>query len=148
MPHQTLIDKQSLIDKQLALTQLKGVGPKLAQQFADWGIHDLVNLLFHLPFRYEDRTRITPISALRPQQTYVVQGVVRSSQILFGKRRSLSIRIQDQSGSLGLRFYHFTAAQKKQFEEGAEIRCYGEARRGASGLEIYHPEYQIVSTDE
>ena len=148
MPHQTLIDKQSLIDKQLALTQLKGVGPKLAQQFADWGVHDLVNLLFHLPFRYEDRTRITPISALRPQQTYVVQGVVRSSQILFGKRRSLSIRIQDQSGSLGLRFYHFTAAQKKQFEEGAEIRCYGEARRGASGLEIYHPEYQIVSTDE
>lgn len=139
---------QSLIDKQLALTQLKGVGPKLAQQFSDWGIHDLVNLLFHLPFRYEDRTRITPIAALRPQQTYVVQGFVRSSQILFGKRRSLSVRIQDQSGSLGLRFYHFTAAQKKQFEEGAEIRCYGEARRGASGLEIYHPEYHIVTSNE
>jgi ATP-dependent DNA helicase RecG len=142
MPH------QSLIDKNLALTQLKGVGPKMAQQFADWGIHDLVNLLFHLPFRYEDRTRITAIGALRPQQTCVVQGVVRSSQILFGKRRSLSVRIQDQSGSLGLRFFHFTASQKSQFLEGTEIRCYGEARRGASGLEIYHPEYQIVSADE
>jgi ATP-dependent DNA helicase RecG len=139
---------QSLIDKNLALTQLKGVGPKMAQQFADWGIHDLVNLLFHLPFRYEDRTRITPIGALRPQQTYVVQGVVRSSQILFGKRRSLSVRIQDQSGSLGLRFFHFTASQKSQFSDGTEIRCYGEARRGASGLEIYHPEYQVVSADE
>ena len=142
MPH------QSLIEKQIALTQLKGVGPKLAQQFSDWGIHDLVNLLFHLPFRYEDRTRITPIAAMRPQQTYVVQGLVKSSQILFGKRRSLSVRIQDQSGSLGLRFYHFTASQKKQFDDGAEIRCYGEARRGASGLEIYHPEYQLVSADE
>jgi ATP-dependent DNA helicase RecG len=139
---------QSLIEKQIALTQLKGVGPKLAQQFSDWGIHDLVNLLFHLPFRYEDRTRITPIAAMRPQQTYVVQGFVKSSQILFGKRRSLSVRIQDQSGSLGLRFYHFTASQKKQFDDGAEIRCYGEARRGASGLEIYHPEYQLVSADE
>lgn len=139
---------QSLIEKQLSLTQLKGVGPKLAQQFSDWGIHDLVNLLFHLPFRYEDRTRVTPIAALRPQQTYVVQGFVKSSQILFGKRRSLSIRINDQTGSLGLRFYHFTASQKKQFENGAEIRCYGEARRGASGLEIYHPEYQLVSTEE
>ncbi|MFT5136907.1 MAG: ATP-dependent DNA helicase RecG [Arenicella sp.] len=139
---------QTLIDKQLALTQLKGVGPKLAQQFSDWGIHDLVNLLFHLPFRYEDRTQVTPIAALRPQQTYVVQGFVRSSQILFGKRRSLSVRIQDQSGSLGLRFYHFTASQKKQFESGVEIRCYGEARRGSSGLEIYHPEYQLVSADE
>ena len=139
---------QSLIDKQLALTQLKGVGPKLAQQFSDWGIHDLVNLLFHLPFRYEDRTQITPMAMLRPQQTYVVQGFVRSSQILFGKRRSLSVRIQDQSGSLGLRFYHFTASQKKQLENGAEIRCYGEARRGASGLEIYHPEYQVVASDE
>lgn len=142
------MSNKTLIDKHLALTQLKGVGPKLAQQFADWGIHDLVNLLFHLPFRYEDRTRVTPIAALRPQQTYVVQGFVRSSQILFGKRRSLSVRIQDQSGSLGLRFYHFTAAQKNQFADGIEIRCYGEARRGASGLEIYHPEYQIVATDE
>lgn len=142
MPHKTLIDKH------LALTQLKGVGPKLAQQFSDWGIHDLVNLLFHLPFRYEDRTRVTPIAALRPQQTYVVQGFVRSSQILFGKRRSLSVRIQDQSGSLGLRFYHFTASQKNQFENGAEIRCYGEARRGSSGLEIYHPEYQLVSAED
>ena len=139
---------QSLIEKQLSLTQLKGVGPKLAQQFSDWGIHDLVNLLFHLPFRYEDRTRVTPIAALRPQQTYVVQGFVKSSQILFGKRRSLSVRINDQTGSLGLRFYHFTASQKKQFENGAEIRCYGEARRGASGLEIYHPEYQLVSAEE
>lgn len=139
---------QSLIDKQVALTQLKGVGPKLAQQFSDWGIHDLINLLFHLPFRYEDRTRITAIAALRPQQTYVVQGFIKSSQILFGKRRSLSVRIQDQTGSLGLRFYHFTASQKKQFENGAEIRCYGEARRGASGLEIYHPEYQLVNADD
>ena len=139
---------KSLVEKQLSLTQLKGVGPKLAQQFSDWGIHDLINLLFHLPFRYEDRTRITPIAGLRPQQTCVVQGFVRSSQILFGKRRSLSIRIQDQSGSLGLRFYHFTATQKKQFDNGAEVRCYGEARRGASGLEIYHPEYQIISNNE
>jgi ATP-dependent DNA helicase RecG len=142
MPH------QSLIEKHLALTQLKGIGPKLAQQFADWGIHDLVNLLFHLPFRYEDRTRVTPIGTMHPQQTYVVQGFVRSSQILFGKRRSLSVRIQDQSGSIGLRFFHFTAAQKNQFSDGTEIRCYGEARRGASGLEIYHPEYQVVSTSE
>ncbi|MGK0248304.1 MAG: ATP-dependent DNA helicase RecG [Oleispira sp.] len=142
------MSNQSLIDKNLALTQLKGVGPKMAQQFADWGIHDLVNLLFHLPFRYEDRTHITAIGALRPQQTCVVQGVVRSSQILFGKRRSLSVRIQDPSGSLGLRFFHFSASQKSQFSQGSEIRCYGEARRGASGLEIYHPEYQIVSADE
>ena len=139
---------QSLIAKNIALTQLKGVGPKLAQQFSDWGIHDLVNLLFHLPFRYEDRTKITPIAALHPQQTYVVQGFVRSSQILFGKRRSLSVRIQDQTGSLGLRFYHFSAAQKHQFSQGAEIRCYGEARRGASGLEIYHPEYHIVGDND
>ena len=58
------------------------------------------------------------------------------------------MRIQDQSGSLGLRFYHFTASQKNQFENGAEIRCYGEARRGSSGLEIYHPEYQLVSAED
>lgn len=142
----------SLLDKQLSLTRLKGVGPKLAQQFSEWGIDSLSELLFHLPFRYEDRTRINPIGSLRPNQPAVVQGFVKGSSILFGKRRSLLVKIQDGTGTLSLRFYHFSAAQKKQFDQAGDknlmLRCYGEPRRGASGLEIYHPEYQLVEEEE
>lgn len=54
------------------------------------------------------------------------------------------MKLQDASGVISLRFYHFNAAQKKQFSSGNTLRCYGEPRRGASGLEIYHPEYELL----
>ncbi|WP_221793678.1 ATP-dependent DNA helicase RecG [Oceanobacter mangrovi] len=132
------------MDAQLDLTRLKGVGPKLKEQLQRLNIQSLSELLFHLPFRYEDRSRIQPIGSLNHQQPAVVQGEVRAADVLMGKRRSLLVKLADHTGTISLRFYHFNAAQKKQFQRGALVRCYGEARRGASGLELYHPEYQIL----
>ncbi len=123
------------------ITELKGVGPKLAEQLHKLQIRSLADLFFHLPFRYEDRSQITPIGALQPMRPAVIQGEVRGATVLFGKRRSLLVKLQDHSGVISLRFYHFSAAQKNQFSSGTTIRCYGEPRRGASGLELYHPEY-------
>ncbi len=130
-----------------AVTALRGVGPRLAEKLAALGIHTVQDLLFHLPLRYQDRTRITPIGALQPSIDAVIEGEVRAADIVFGRRRSLVCRIQDGTGTLTLRFYHFSAAQKQQFATGARVRCFGEPRRGASGLEIYHPEYRIVDGD-
>ena len=130
------------------LTELKGVGPKLAEQLHKLHIHTLADLFFHLPFRYEDRSRITPIGALQPMSPAVFQGEVRGANILFGKRRSLLVKLQDHSGTVSLRFYHFNAAQKNQMSVGTTLRCYGEPRRGASGLEIYHPEYSVIRDDD
>ncbi len=123
------------------ITELKGVGPKLAEQLHKLQIRSLADLFFHLPFRYEDRSQITPIGALQPMRPAVIQGEVRGATVLFGKRRSLLVKLQDHSGVISLRFYHFSTAQKNQFSTGTTIRCYGEPRRGASGLELYHPEY-------
>lgn len=128
------------------LTRLKGVGPKLAEQLGKLDIHTLEDLLFHLPFRYEDRSRIVPISNLHPMQPAVIQGEVTRVDVVFGKRRSLVVRLQDHTGGLNLRFYHFNAAQKNGFRNGQWLRCYGETRRGASGLELYHPEYKLLSS--
>ena len=127
------------------ITELKGVGPKLAEQLEQkLHIRTLADLFFHLPFRYEDRSRNTPIGAVQPMRPAVIQGEVRGATILFGKRRSLLVKVQDHTGLVNLRFYHFNAAQKNQFRTGAIVRCYGEPRRGASGLELYHPEYSIL----
>ena len=126
------------------LTDLKGVGPKLAGQLEKLQIRTLADLYFHLPFRYEDRSRVTPIGGVQPMRSVVFQGEVKGSSVLFGKRRSLLVKVQDHTGVVNLRFYHFNAAQKKQFSTGATVRLYGEPRRGASGLEFYHPEYQII----
>lgn len=126
------------------LTELKGVGPKLAEQLAKLDIHNLTDLLFHLPFRYEDRSRITPIGALQPLHSAVIQGEVRGHSVVMGKRRSLLVKVQDHTGLVNLRFYHFSTAQKNQFTPGTLLRCYGEPRSGSSGLEFYHPEYSLL----
>ncbi|HZJ93552.1 MAG TPA: ATP-dependent DNA helicase RecG [Thiopseudomonas sp.] len=130
------------------VTVLKGIGPAMAEKLAKVGIENLQDVLFHLPSRYQDRTRITPIGALRPGQDAVVVGVVMAASIVMGKRRSLLVRIQDGSGGLTLRFFHFSMAQKNALEKGVQVRCYGEVRPGATGLEIYHPEYRVHNPDE
>ena len=127
-----------------AITTLKGVGAQLALKLAKLEIYTLQDLLFHLPRRYADRTRISPIGGLQPNQHVVIEGDIRGADIVFGKRRSLLCRVQDGSGSISLRFYHFSGAQKNNMVKGQRIRCYGETRRGASGLELYHPEYQLL----
>ncbi len=130
------------------VTALRGVGPRLARQLEDYGITQVEDLLFHLPLRYQDRTRVTPIAALQEGGEVSVEGEVRLADIVFGRRRSLVARIQDGTGTLTLRFFHFSAAQKNSLQPGARLRCFGQVRRGASGFEIFHPEYRLLADDE
>ncbi|WP_415905899.1 ATP-dependent DNA helicase RecG [Neptuniibacter sp. QD48_55] len=138
----------SLLLAAIPVTELKGVGAALEQKLNNLGIQNLQDLLFHLPLRYQDRTRIVPMGALRPGDECVVEGEVKLADISKGRRRSLLCRIQDGTGSLTLRFFHFTAAQKNNLKPGTRIRCFGEARTGANGLEIVHPEYKRVDNDD
>jgi len=130
------------------VTLLKGVGAALAEKLAKLHINTVEDLLFHLPSRYQDRTRVTPIGAVRRGDEAVVVGQVSLSEVIKGRRQALIVRLQDGTGSITLRFFHFNTTQKKQFQKGVLVRCYGEARPGASGLELYHPEYSLVAQDQ
>ncbi len=132
----------------VSVTALKGIGEAMAEKLTKVGLENLQDVLFHLPLRYQDRTRVVPIGALRPGQDAVIEGVVSGADVSMGKRRSLLVRLGDGTGSLSLRFYHFSNAQKEALKRGTHLRCYGEARPGASGLEIYHPEYRALTGDE
>ena len=127
----------------IPVTQLKGVGSALAETLAKLGIHSVQDLLFHLPYRYEDRTRVVPMGNLRVGDIAVVEGDVMKADLVMGRRRSLQVTLRDDSGFLVMRFFHFNAAQKNQLAEGARVRCYGEVRPGRAGYEFYHPEYQV-----
>jgi ATP-dependent DNA helicase RecG len=128
--------------------ELHGVGPALASKLAEYGVHRVEDVLFHLPLRYQDRTRLTPIAAAQEGADVVIEGEVRAADIVFGRRRSLVARIQDGSGTLTLRFFHFSAAQKHNLQPGTRLRCFGQVRRGGSGMEMYHPEYRPVQDEE
>jgi hypothetical protein len=124
--------------------RLSGVGPSVAESLAKNGLLTIRDLVFHLPARYQDRTRITPIAAARPQTEVVVEGQIETSHVQFGKRRSLVCRIGDDTGDLGLRFFYFNRAQQLRLEVGRRVRCFGEVRRGPQLLEMVHPEIQLL----
>ncbi len=129
-----------------AISCLKGVGPKLEEKLNTLGIHTLQDLLFHLPLRYEDRTRITAIGALRPGVFALIQGQIMIANVVYGRRRSLVAKIQDGTGTISIRLFHFNKTQQQNFKTTHYIQCYGDIRAGASGLEMYHPEYKISAT--
>jgi len=133
---------------EIPVTDLKGVGTALALKLERLAIHTVQDLLFHLPLRYQDRTRIVPIGSLRPGDECVVEGEVKVADVVQGRRRSLLCRIQDGTGTLTLRFFHFNAAQKNSLKPGSRIRCFAEARTGAAGLEMVHPEYTKLDSDK
>ena len=130
------------------LTGLPGVGPALRETLARLGMTVLQDLWFHLPLRYEDRTRLVPIADLREGESAQVEGVVDAVQRGFRGRPQLRVALSDGSQeTLVLRFFHFRGAQADQLKPGARLRCYGEVRRGQNSLEMVHPQYQRLSDD-
>lgn len=129
-----------------SVTQLRGVGPNLAEKLARLNIVTLQDLLFHLPLRYEDRTSVIPLATIRDKQRAVIEAEVQLAEIAYRGRRTLLVRVNDGTGALTLRFFYFSKSQHQQFARGAKVRCFGEARRGTGGFEMVHPEYRILKT--
>ncbi len=135
----------NIVSNLTPITKIKGVGPKVAEKLTKLGITSAQDLLFHLPYRYEDRTRIVAIGSLRVGDHAVVQGTIELTEIKFARKRMLICRVRDGSALLILRFFHFTQSQKSNLARGKTIRCFGEVRRSGSHLEMTHPEYSILS---
>jgi ATP-dependent DNA helicase RecG len=130
------------------VSSLPGVGPALAATLERLGLLTLQDLWFHLPLRYEDRTRLTAIRDLRAGDSAQVEGRIEAIEKGFRYRPQLRIAIGDESHStLVLRFFHFNNAQVNQLAIGGRLRCFGEVRHGKHGLEMVHPQYQRVADD-
>ncbi|WP_417879614.1 ATP-dependent DNA helicase RecG [Vibrio sp.] len=130
------------------LTSLSGVGAKVAEKLAKIGLHSIQDLLFHLPLRYEDRTRVYPIAKLHAGLFVAIQGRVMSCDTHFGRKKMLTVKVSDGNGTLTLRFFNFNAGMKNSFAEGRPLYAYGEIKRGNMGLEIMHPDYHFLNGND
>jgi ATP-dependent DNA helicase RecG len=130
------------------VTTLKGVGAKVAEKLKKLNLVTLQDVIFHLPARYEDRTRIYPIADLHAYLHVSIQGEIMSADIQYGRRRMLLVKVSDGTASITLRFFHFSAAQTKSLAIGTTIRAFGEVRTGKSQLEMMHPEYKVIDENE
>ncbi len=140
----SVVNTQYSVLDSAPVTSLRGVGARNAERLHKLGIQTIQDLLFHLPLRYQDRTRIVPIGALRPGDEAVVEGVVELAEVVIRRRRMLLCSIADGTGALLLRFFYFNAAQQLALTRGVRLRCFGEVRAGPSSLEMIHPEYRRV----
>ncbi len=132
---------------QYSLTDLRGVGPALAEKLGRLGVSEPADLLFLLPFRYEDRTRITPIGSLMPGQRAVIEAEIELTEVVYRGRRNMLCRIADGTGLLTLRFFYFSRSQQQGLARGKRVRCYGEVRKAKAGMEMVHPEYRVLADD-
>ncbi len=132
---------------QIPLSTLKGVGPSLAEKLEKIGLLSVQDILFHLPLRYEDKTRVMTVRELMPGTSTNIIGEVTDSQITHGKRRMLVVTLNDGTGSIQLCFFSFSASIKNSLTIGKTIRCYGEVKRGPRGYQIVHPEYKSLDDD-
>ena len=118
--------------------------PSIGAKLAKLGIFNHADLILHLPLRYEDETRITPIAELVDGVFAQVEGEIVSADIQYRPRRTLICQLRDDTGVLHLRFLNFYGSQVKQLQEGKRLRASGEPRSGFFGAEMIHPRYREV----
>ncbi|MEE4244174.1 MAG: ATP-dependent DNA helicase RecG [Kangiellaceae bacterium] len=136
-----------LVDfSQYDISELKGIGPALREKVARLGIETFQDVLFHLPLRYEDRTRVNKIAELVPGMTGQLVVEVLHSQVVFGRKRSLVCRVTDGTGQIDLRLFYFSNAIKDRLKQGQLLLCFGEVSRGRNGLAMIHPEIKYLNS--
>jgi len=132
-------------NKKHPIQNIRGVGPKIAESLSNLGIYQVEDAVFHLPYRYEDRTNLTPIGDAPFETPLLIEGEIVKSTVVFRGRRMLITEIYDGTGRLTMRMFHFAFAQHKNLKEGYKIRCFGSIRHGPKGKEMIHPQYQVFS---
>ena len=128
------------------IISLNGLGPKAQEKLNAIGIYNLEHLLFHLPNRYQNKTKFTSLNEAQVGTEALVQLTIdRIEEVATRQRQLLCYLSDDNNRTLLLRFFHFNQYQKQQLTRGDLIECFGEIKVGRDGLEIHHPEYRLIS---
>ncbi|ABA88853.1 ATP-dependent DNA helicase RecG [Syntrophotalea carbinolica DSM 2380] len=130
------------------LDTIRGVGPRLVEKFAKMGVFTVEHALYTLPFRYEDRRRLTPIAQLKPdcKEIFVGEVLAASEKTTSRSRRKLfEVIVGDSSGSISLKWFHYRKTWiQKQYPLGRRGIFYGEVKRFGAIREIHHPDVDFL----
>lgn len=133
--------------EQYPCSQLSGVGSNTSENLAKLNLKTIQDLLFHLPMRYQDRTRITALRDIKPEEYYVIEGIIVNIQIGWKKSTNLICELSDGTGQITCRFFHFHAQQQQNMKRGMRMRCFGEVRYFRGKYSMIHPEYRIFEAN-
>ena len=128
---------------------MKGVGPRKAADLKRAGLVTVEDLLYRLPFRYEDRSRMQPISSLRPGTKAAVLGEIKTANVSITRRRGFRIFhavIADASGSIRCTWMN-QAFLADILKPHLQVVVFGDVKLDSTGLHFMNPEYELVSED-
>ena len=108
------------------------------------GLQRDIDLALHLPLRYEDETRITPLKNARDGDTVQIEATVTRCEVQLHPRRQLVVSVDDGSGHCELRFFSFYPSQQKTMAVGAQLRVRGEIKGGFWGRQMLHPAFRLA----
>jgi ATP-dependent DNA helicase RecG len=133
---------------ELKVSGLHGVGPKLAEKLSKRHLHSLLDLLFHLPLRYQDKTQLTELSQCLPGTEALIEGEILQSRFVGGRAPGLWVDCltHDQT-PISLRFFHVNANQARFYQRGKRLRAFGECRLGMQGWEMMHPDCKVFNAE-
>lgn len=131
---------QTAVD--LPVHVLAGVGSKIEGQLEQLGVQRLFDLLLHLPRDYEDRSRLVNISDLQDGQSALIEGQVT---YVDNKRSGMTVVIEDATGAIQLRFFKVYAGLAQTMTLGTRLKLFGEVKISRYGVQMAHPEYNVVS---
>jgi ATP-dependent DNA helicase RecG len=129
-------------------TILPGIGSQIFEKLNHIGIYSLHDLLFHLPYRYQDKTRITAIADLKINSSAVIQGIIRESYWLKSRRPIYHCTVRDDTGEIHFRFFHMPSFQQKRLQRLTPIKAFGEVKLKPYGFEMVHPEIEFINQTE
>jgi len=130
------------------VTSIKGIGEKMGAAFLKLGIKSIEDLLFHFPVDYQDRTKLSKIADLQPDQEFVIRGTVEKVSQTFVPRKMLIVKVADSTGHIYLRFFYYFPGLRNLFKVGAVMEIAGISRLGRYGLETIHPDYELCTNTE
>ncbi|AWT50037.1 ATP-dependent DNA helicase RecG [Psychrobacter sp. YP14] len=138
--HTPVNQRQTAVD--LPVQVLAGVGSKIEGQLEQLGVSRLFDLLLHLPRDYEDRSRLVNISDLQDGQSALIEGQVT---YVDNKRGGMTVVIEDATGAIQLRFFKVYASLVQTMTLGTRLRLFGEVKISRYGMQMAHPEYNMVT---
>ena len=126
----------------------KAAPDTVASKLAKLGLKVDWDFALHLPIRYEDETRITPLRDALPGVPCQMEAEIVHNEITYRPRRQLVVQAKDGEELIHLRFLNFYGSQIKQLAVGKRLRLFGEVRPGFFGAEMVHPRYHIVNAGD
>ena len=108
------------------------------------GLEAPMDFALHVPLRYEDETRIVKLRDAMPGQTLQIEGVVTACEVAYRPRRQLVATVDDGSGVVTARFFHFYPGQQKAMSEGNRVILRGEIKHGFMGAAMLHPSFRAA----